>query len=103
MIRSKRTKPRRGQPTRAEKTALRNDAYARSSGRCEIRKSKDCNRSVLPSEGSIYERAHLVHIHAKRVHGWAPENLLIGCYACHIIYLHQNGGADKIVPAKDHA
>lgn len=102
MIRA-RTKPRRGQPSKAQKKVLRDDAYERSGGRCELRKSKDCNRNVMPSEGSIYERAHLVHLQAKRVHGWAPENLALGCYACHIIFMHQNGGCDKIVPKKERA
>lgn len=96
-----RTKPRRGQPTKAEKTSLRDAAYEKSAGRCEIRKSDRCIRGVLPSEGSLYERAHLVHLRAKRVHGWSPENLVIGCYFCHIVYMHQNGGSNKIVPAKE--
>lgn len=48
----------------------------------------------------MFERAHLVHLQAKRVHGWGIENLHIGCYECHIIYMHNNGGREKIVPAK---
>lgn len=101
MIRS-RSKPRRGQPTKAEKKALRDKAYADAGGRCQLRKHSKCSRDrVLPSEGDIFERAHLVHLKAKRVHGWAQENLCIGCYNCHIVYLHQNGGAEKIIPAKE--
>lgn len=95
-----RSKPRRGQPTKAEKTAIRNAAYERAGGLCQIRKHARCSRNaVLPSEGDLFVRAHLVHLKAKRVHGWAPENLAIGCYWCHIESLHN----PKSVPAKERA
>lgn len=95
-----RTKPRRGQPTNAEKGELREKRYEMAGGRCEIRKHSMCLWArILLREGSLFERAHLVHLKAKRVHGWPIDNLRIGCYWCHIQYLH-NGGTEKIVPAK---
>lgn len=101
MIRSKRKTPRRGQPTKAEKTALRDERYDIAEGRCELRKHSKCSQDrVLPKEGSVFERAHLVHLKAKRVHGWGKDNLRLGCYFCHMIFLHANGGCEKVVPAK---
>jgi hypothetical protein len=101
-IKNRRTKPRRGQPTKAEKGVLREKRYGMAGGRCELRKHSKCTRErVLPKEGSVFDRAHLVHLQAKRVHGWDIENLRIGCYFCHMVYMHQNGGAEKVVPAKD--
>ncbi len=95
-----RSKPRRGQPTKAEKTAIRNQVYAETGGRCEIAKHPKHIPGVLPSEGDEFHRWHLVHIKGKRVHGWGRENLCGGCYWCHIEYLHRGG---KPVPAKERA
>jgi hypothetical protein len=91
-----RSKPRRGQPTKAEKTAIRDAHYARSGGLCELAVSPKHLSHVLPSVGSVFERWHLVHLKGKRVHGWGDENLMGGCYWCHS-WLH-NGG--KPVKAK---
>lgn len=72
-----------------------------ASGHCEIQKHSKCSgRFALPLDGDIFQRAHLVHLHARRVHGWDIENLRIGCYWCHAVYMHNNGGCEKIVPAK---
>ena len=90
--RKKRRGVRRGQPTPAEKTAIRDLVYEESGGRCEIRKHPQCLTGVLPSEGYITARWHLVHLQAKRVHGWDRSNLKGGCYFCHIEYLHNAGG-----------
>ena len=98
-VKKKRTKPRRGQPTPAEKKALRDQVYAESGGRCEIHKHPLCSGyRILPSEGNIFKRWHLVHLKAKRVHGWARENLCGGCWYCHLISLHN----PKPCPPKPH-
>jgi hypothetical protein len=100
-IRKVRSKPRRGEPSKEEKQAIRNQVYVESGGKCEIRKHQDCSKDrILPSEGDVFERWHLVHIKSKRVHGWGRENLCGGCPACHIISLHVEGGSGKIVPKK---
>lgn len=91
-VRKKRSKPRRGQPTPAEKTVIRDQVYEETGGRCEIRKHPQCRAGVLPKDGSVIERWHLVHLKAKRVHGWGRANLAGGCYNCHILYMHNAGG-----------
>ena len=100
-IRKVRTKPRRGQPTKAEKAAIREQVYAESGGKCEIRKHPQCNPDrVWPSEGDVFERWHLVHLKGKRVHGWERSNLCGGCPLCHLVSLHLEGGNGKIIPSK---
>lgn len=102
-IRRKRSKPRRGQSTPEEKTAIRDLVYAETGGRCEIRKHPECIEGrVWPSNGETpWDHWHLVHIKAKRVHGWARENLCGGCPFCHLISMHVEGGGGKIVPKKE--
>ena len=97
-IKKSRSKPRRGQPTKAEKTAIRNKVYLESGGKCEIHKHPSCiSGRVWPSEGDTpWDHWHLVHIKAKRVHGWDRSNLCGGCPACHLISLHN----PKSVPPK---
>lgn len=90
-VRKVRPGTRRGQPTKAEKEAIRNAQYAESGGRCDMGISPKHVWGVLPPTGSIYERWHLVHIKAKRVYGWGKENLCGGCYWCHIDHMHQGG------------
>lgn len=92
-IRKKRSKPRRGEPTAEEKEALRREVYERCGGRCELNLHPNCAKGVLPWDGEVYERWHLVHLHAKRRFGWSEKNnkLLGGCYNCHIISVHQKG------------
>jgi hypothetical protein len=97
-IRKVRPGTRRGQPTREEKGAIREDQYALSGGLCDLKLSPKHISGVLPATGSIYERWHLVHLKGKRVHGWGGANLCGGCYYCHIDWLH-NGG--KPCPPKN--
>ena len=96
---AKRAKPRRGQPTPAEKKAIRDQVYDETGGKCEINKHLSCVPGrVWPSEGSsTWDHWHLVHLKAKRVHGWDRENLCGGCPACHLIELHN----PKSVPPKE--
>ena len=98
--RKKRPGTRRGQPTKAEKAAERQRIYQRSGGFCELRgeDGKPLHpqhiSGVLPSEGPVSVRWHLVHLHAKRRFGWteaAGNRLLGGCYPCHILGAHSLG------------
>ena len=84
----RRLKPRRGQPTPAEKRALRVQRYAMAHGRCELRMHADCLGQHLPWAGHVFVRAHLVHLRGRVRGGWDIENLRIGCYLCHIIEMH---------------
>lgn len=103
-IKKRRTEPRRGEPTHDEKRILREERYRLAGGRCEIQKHSKCSgRYTLPLTGDIFNRAHLVHLHARRVYGWDIENLRIGCYWCHAVFMHANGGCEKIVSAKERA
>ncbi len=89
-IRPVRSKPRRGQPTPAEKKRIRLDTYQLTGGRCMLR-YEGCKGGILPLEGSVFNRWHLVHLRAKRRFGWGPENVSGGCYHCHIEVRHQKG------------
>jgi len=96
-----RSKPRRGQPTKAEKEAERDRVYARCGGQCELRDEsgqplhRDHTRGILPPSGDDPRyHWHLVHLHSKRRFGWteaAGNTLLGGCYACHILAMHTQG------------
>jgi hypothetical protein len=90
-IRKVRSKPRRGQPSKAEKAAIREQVYMETGGRCEIGKHPKHISGVLPPTGNVFERWHLVHKKGKRVHGWGRENLMGGCYWCHAQWLHVGG------------
>lgn len=79
-IRKKRPVLRRGELAGAEKRQIRDAAYERAHGRCEL--VPNCR--WLPKDGDLFTRAHLVHLRAKRVHGWGMENLAIGCYTHHM-------------------
>lgn len=98
--RRKRPGVRRGQPTKAEKAAERSRVYERSGGRCELRDEQglplhpDHRDGVLPADGSVFERWHLVHLHSKRRFGWTEQSgnvLLGGCFSCHILGMHTQG------------
>jgi hypothetical protein len=89
-IRKRRSKPRRGEPTAQEIADLRLLVYGRCGGRCELSLS-GCKGGVLPFDGSVFERWHLVHIKARRRFGWDPSNLCGGCYWCHIVQHHGKG------------
>ena len=82
---------RRGKPTKAEKGIIRLAVYERAGGRCELHVSQACISGVLPYNGSVLERWHLVHLHAKRRFGWGEDNLCGGCYWCHAAS-HNAGG-----------
>ena len=81
-IRKRRPGLRRGQPTPAEKAAIREMAYERAGGLCEL--VQGCGRGILPPEGDLFFKAHLVHLRGKRVHGWGSENVAIGCFEHHM-------------------
>lgn len=91
-IRKKRPGTRRGEPTPAEKKAIRDQIYAETRGHCMLRfqDGSGCagNGPQLPSDGSVFERWHLVHLKAKRRFGWERSNLTGGCAACHLGILH---------------
>lgn len=87
--RKKRPGVRRGQPSPTEKAELRRQVYDRAAGLCELRLMENCSGDrVLPWEGDIFTRAHLVHLKAKRRFGWGLENLAIGCACCHLEGMH---------------
>jgi hypothetical protein len=90
-VRKVRPGTRRGQPTREQKSSIREDQYILSGGLCELGLSPKHLSHVLPREGSVFERWHLVHLKGKRVHGWGASNLCGGCHPCHIEWLHQGG------------
>lgn len=91
-IRKKRSKPRRGEPTREEKDALRREVYERSGGKCELNLLPNCINGILAWEGdSPWNHGHLVHIKSRRVHGWALSNLKWGCHVCHLEGMHRLG------------
>ena len=83
--------PRRGQPTNEEKEGLRFITYQKYGGLCQLHLHPKCTPGVLPYKGSIFERAHLVHIRSKRRFGWGVENLTLGCFHCHIEAVHIKG------------
>ena len=91
----KRSKPRRGQPTKKEKTVKREFIYELSGGKCELRLHPKCSRDrILPWAGDVFERWHLVHNGAKRRFGWpieGPRRMRGGCYFCHMIAVHEQG------------
>ena len=91
--RKKRPGVRRGQPTNEEKSALRLAVYQRAGGKCELRLHKQCSgERVLPYEGEVLFRAHLVHLHSRGAGGkWTMENCKIGCAACHNGSMHTGG------------
>lgn len=96
-IRKVRSKPRRGQPTKAEKKAIRDQVYEDSEGRCELNLSPQCIKGIIPKDGDTpWDHWHLVHRKSKRVHGWERNNLCGGCHFCHLIELHN----PKSVPPK---
>ncbi len=92
-----RSKPRRGQPTPEEKKAIREQVYEESQGCCQLRLSPTCTGRMLPKEGWVLGRWHLVHLKAKRVHGWARDNLCGGCYQCHIVEMHTKGRKVELI------
>ncbi len=91
-VKKRRAKPRRGEPTAQEKSAIRASVYARSGGLCELHLGPKCVRGVLPFEGGVFERAHLVHVRSRGAGGtWEMDNLKLGCPQCHLGYHHTKG------------
>lgn len=88
MIRPRRRR-RRGEPTARQKRELRLAVYGRAGGCCELRMDAQCLTGPLPFDGEDeYRRGHLVHLGARRRHGWSMENCVWGCWRCHLIALH---------------
>lgn len=89
-----RTKPRRGEPTKAEKQAAREKVYRRAAGCCQLRLAPDCIHGVLPLDGpDELSHGHLVHFKSKRRFGWMESDIqqhFWGCWRCHK-WMH-NGG-----------
>lgn len=94
-IRKKRPTLRRGELTPEEKQAARVKVHGICGGKCELRLHEKCSRNrVLPLEGDLFERFHLVHDGAKRRFGWpteGPRRMRGGCYWCHIEAVHTKG------------
>ena len=90
-INTKRSTPRRGQPTRAEKLSLRHTVYDGAHGLCQLNLSPACISGVLPWAGSVWSRAHLVHVRSRAVAGWDLSNLRLGCWHCHLVEMHTKG------------
>jgi hypothetical protein len=92
---------RRGQPTKSEKEAIRLAVYERAEGKCELRLHRECSReAVLPYEGDVLFRAHLVHIKSRGSGGkWTMVNCLLGCASCHSGSVHTEGA--RIVIHRD--
>ena len=91
--RKKRPGTRRGQPTCEEKGVLRLAVYERDGGKCQLRLHRQCSgERILPYEGEVLFRAHLVHIKSRGAGGkWTMENCIIGCAACHSGSVHTEG------------
>jgi hypothetical protein len=98
LIRSRRTKPRRGKDTPATKTAVRLAVYERAEGRCELNLVADCIQGVLPFTGvTPWDHGHAVHLKSTGAGGrWTMENIKWGCHPCHLVGMHN----PKSVPAK---
>ena len=77
-IPKRRAKPRRGEPTKEEKEAVRRAVYNRDGQACV-----DCGNHVYWESG-YFGSMHLMHIKSRGAGGdWSMENLLTGCPECH--------------------
>ena len=91
-IRKRRPGTRRGELTAAEKEAVRVMAYTRARGGCELdRHLHCCGGKVLPWNGGLRERGHLVHLRNRRMYGWAEQNVAWGCPHGHLDLHHTKG------------
>lgn len=93
-INPKRKTLRRGEPSAEEIDKMREKIYALSGGRCELHLVPTCKTGVLPFDGDLFERWHLVHVRARRRFGWptkGPNRMRGGCYECHIRGMHHIG------------
>jgi hypothetical protein len=85
-IRKRRSKPRRGQPTKDEKRILRSYVAVRALLYCEI-KGPGC-QGYAPTGDDEFYSGQLVHLRAKRRFGWEIDNLCWGCRHCHMDLVH---------------
>lgn len=84
--------PRRGEPTAAEKEAVRRMACDRSAGHCELDHHLNCCGGIFwPWAGGLRERGHLVHLRNRRMWGWGAENVAWGCPHGHLDLSHFKG------------
>lgn len=90
-VRKKRPGTRKGEPTPEEKAKIRRDVYDECGGRCELNLLPNCMKGVLPFDGDVFERWHLVHKKSKRRFGWGRDNLCGGCPVCHLVGIHRKG------------
>ena len=91
-IRKRRPGTRRGQPTAAEKSAVRLKVYERAGGKCELRLLPDCIKGVLAWDGPTpWSHGHLVHVRSRALGGWGEDNLRWGCWRCHLVGMHGKG------------
>ncbi len=94
MIRPRKTL-RRGEPSKAEKAAIRIAVRNRANGICEAQAHPECSgRRILPLDGDLWRRGHLAHGRGKARFGWresAEQFLTWQCAKCHLISEHQRG------------
>jgi hypothetical protein len=90
--RKRRPGVRRGQPTKAEKDLVRNGAYLRAEGGCELdRHLHCCGGKFWPLTGELLNRGHLAHLRNKRMWGWDEQNVCWGCPHGHLDLIHTKG------------
>ena len=83
---------RRGELTSAEKNLVRNGAYLRAQGHCELDPWLSCcGGRQWPLVGGLRERGHLVHLRNKRMWGWGEQNVCWGCAHGHLDLMHTKG------------
>jgi hypothetical protein len=92
-IRKKRPGTRRGQPTPAEKKAIREFVFNRARGLCELSRWLNCcgGRYWRLDGEHVRDHGHLVHLRNKRVYGWGEDNLAWGCPHGHSDLMHTTG------------
>jgi hypothetical protein len=78
---------RRGEPSAAEKKELREFAFHRAGGVCQLQLVQEC-AGYAPLEGSEFVRGQLVHKLSKRRFGWREsedtgQKHYWGCIWCH--------------------
>lgn len=85
---AKRKGTRRGQATPAEVREVREDVWERAVGRCELRLSSDYVSGILPWDGPVLGRGHLVHMKGRRMWGTSVDICKLGCWHCHLVMMH---------------
>jgi hypothetical protein len=95
-----RSKPRRGEPTKAEKQAAREFCFYRAQGFCELHLVAEC-RGYAPLEGSEFVRGQLAHKLSKRRFGWMESEATGQVWFWSCIWCHQashNAGGKPCPP-----